>query len=325
MVRQKKLSKKLILIIVVVIVLILVFLMRFISKPELNENEPLIVTRFVSQNQIPISGYIQAARTQTLESPGEGIVESVPVKEGDVVKMNDVIFKLDDTEERYNLANQAYLMRQEEINASPRKLALMQEQYDMLKKKVDDKTVRAKFDGIIASLTVSEGEYALTKTNFGAIVDRSFLKATVEVTETDASKLQANQKVMLTFSSYEDEVEGFVVSYPSIARITDIGRTVVDTIIQVNNPPSSVLPGYSFDGYIIVGEPTDVLIVGAGAIRYVEGNPVVDKIVNGKTSVEVPVEIESYMLDGFVKIISGVEENDILVNHTTFDFDDGLQ
>ena len=302
----------------VIIPIIIVGVLFFIFKPKAKQEEklpPLTVTREISVNRIPISGYISAARTQILESPGEGLVESVPVKEGQKVREGDIIFKLDDSEQRYNLANQEFAMRQEEINASPRKLKLLHEQYDMLKKRLDDRTVRAKFNGVIASLTVTEGAYAVTKNNFGAIVDRSFLKATVEVNEMDAAKLKVNQKVELTFpSQMNTAVEGFVVSYPSIARVSDIGRTVVDTLIQVNNPPDEILPGYSFDGNIIVGETVDVLILETSGLRYVDGEPFVDRITNDKTEA-VAVKVEPYM-DGFVKIISGLNEGDTVVNHS---------
>lgn len=308
-------------IIIPVILIVIGIIIFFILKSKGKKDEklpPLTVTKETSGNNIPISGYISAARTQLLEAPGEGLVEYVPVKEGQAVKQGDIIFKLDDSEQRYNLANQEFTMRQEEINASPRKLALLREQYDMLKKRLDDRTVRAKFDGVIASLKVSEGEYAMPKNSFGAIVDRSYLKATVEVNEMDSAKLQVKQKVVLKFPSQQDlTVEGYVVSYPALARVTDIGRTVVDTLIQVDNPPDEILPGYSFDGNIIVGESSEVLILEAGGVRYVEGVPFADKIVGDKTE-EVKLEVAPYM-HGFVKIISGLAEGDTVVNHGSMD------
>ncbi|MEL3909164.1 MAG: efflux RND transporter periplasmic adaptor subunit [Treponemataceae bacterium] len=316
--KSKRFKKRFIIIPIILIIAVIIFL-KVKPKNEQDENlPPLTVIKEVSGNNIPISGYISAARTQLLESPGEGLVEYVPVKEGQTVKKGDIIFKLDDSEERYNLANQEFTMRQEEINASPRKLALLKEQYNMLKKRLDDRTVRAKFDGVIASLKVSEGEYAMPKNSFGAIVDRSYLKATVEVNEMDSANLQVNQKVMLNFPSQQNlVVEGYVVSYPALARVTDIGRTVVDTLIQVDNPPDEILPGYSFDGSIIVGESSEVLILETGGVRYVEGVPVADKIVGDSTE-EVQIEIEPYM-QGFVKIISGLAEGDTVVNHGSMD------
>lgn len=302
-------------IIVFVIAVILFFIFRPKTKKTNEDLPPITVTEETSNNQIPISGYILAARTQVLESPGEGLVEIVSVKEGQTVKEGDVIFKLDDSKQRYDLANQVFNMRQEEINASPRKMDLIKQQYDMLKKQLENRTVRAKFDGVVASLKVSEGKYALAKENFGTIVDRSFLKATVEVNEMDSSKLKVNQKVILNFPSQANlQVEGFVVSYPSIARVTEVGRTVVDTEIQINNPPSEILPGYSFDGNIIAGESEAILILQTEGLRYVDGKPVVDKIdPKTKATIETQVEVEPYMT-GFVKIVSGLKAGDQVKN-----------
>lgn len=306
--------KKRYIFIVLIVALVLFFIFKPKSEKVSEELPPLTVIEEVSRNQIPISGYISAARTQVLESPGEGLVESVHVKEGQSVKEGDIIFKLDDSKQRYDLADQVFSMKQEEINASPRKLELMKQQYDMLKKQLDNRTVRAKFDGVIASLKISEGKYAVAKENFGVIVDRSYLKATVEVNEMDSSKLKVKQQVILDFPSHSDlQVEGYVVSYPSIARVTEVGRTVVDTEIQIDNPPDEILPGYSFDGNIIVGETACALILESSGLRYIDGNPVVDKISETGEIQETPVEVEPYM-SGFVKIISGLKAGDQVKN-----------
>lgn len=274
---------------------------------------PLTVRKEIEKNQIEVSGYIEAAQTQILEAPGEGFIERVIVKEGDRVKKGTLLFTLDTDAQSYSLANHEFTMKQERINGASQKLMLMEQQRKFLKKQLDDRKIHAKFNGIIAALKITPGQYAKPKDQFGTLIDRSYLKATVEIAESDASKLAVGQKVKLTFPAEPKiPVEAEVISYPAIARRTGTGRTVVDATIRVNNPPEQILPGYSFNGIIVIGDDTETLIVEQDAIRYIEGNPFVDKISGEKTE-EIAVTVEPY-IRGFVKIISGVQEHDTLKN-----------
>ena len=280
------------------------------------ELPPLTVKKEGEHNQIEVSGYIEAAQTQVLEAPGEGFVEQVSVKEGDRVKKGTLLFALDTDKQRYDVARHAFSMKQEQINGASQKLLLMEQEQRLLEKQLADRKVYAKFDGIVAAFTVSQGQYAKTKDSFGTLIDRSYLKATVEIAESDASRLAVGQKVALSFPAEPDiRVQAEVVSYPSIARLTSLGRTVVDTLIRLDNPPEKILPGYSFNGTIVTGADSEALIVEQDAIRYVEGKPFVDKI-DGTIAQEIAVTVEPY-IKGFVKIISGVQEGDVLQNQAS--------
>ena len=274
---------------------------------------PLTVKKEIEHNQIEISGYIEAAQTQVLEAPGEGFVEQVLVKEGDRVKKGLLLFALDTDKQSYDVARQSFAIKQEQINGSSQKLRLMEQEQRLLEKQLADRKVYAKFDGIVAALIISQGKYAKAKDTFGTLIDRSFLKATVEIAESDASRLTVGQKVDMTFPAEPDiKVQAEVISYPAIARLTSLGRTVVDTLIRLDNPPEKILPGYSFNGTIVTGPDSEALIVEQDAIRYVEGKPFVDKI-DGTATQEIAVTVEPY-IKGFVKILSGVQENDVLKN-----------
>ena len=313
--RQRK-SRRTRITVIIVCVLALFCIWYFFLKPKNQQSAglaPLTVRKEIEHNQIEISGYIEAAQTQVLEAPGEGFVEQVLVTEGDRVKKGALLFALDTDQQSYNVAQHAFAIKQEQINGASQKLSLMEQEQRLLEKQLSDRKVYAKFDGIVAALTISQGQYAKAKDTFGTLIDRSFLKATVEIAESDASRLAVGQKVDMTFPAEPDiKVQAEVISYPSIARLTSLGRTVVDTLIRLDNPPEKILPGYSFNGTIVTGPDSEGLIVEQDAIRYVEGKPFVDKI-DGNTTQEIAVTVESYT-KGFVKIISGVQENDVLKN-----------
>jgi multidrug efflux pump subunit AcrA (membrane-fusion protein) len=231
------------------------------------------------QNTIEISGNIKAAQEQNIQAAGDGIAEEVFVKEGDRVRAGQLLFRLDDAQERYNLANHEFLMNQERINGISAKLALMEEQRKVLLKNIADRALEARFDGVIGSLNLSKGDYAKAQDIFGYLIDRSYLKATVEVVETDAARLKAGQTVRLSFPSFPNlKVEGKVVSYPAVGRITSRGATVLDTEIRIDNPPAEILPGYSFTGEIIGGPAERIVTVESAAIAYENGKAYAERI-----------------------------------------------
>ncbi|MGP1440577.1 MAG: efflux RND transporter periplasmic adaptor subunit [Treponema sp.] len=319
--RKKKKGKlKTILIILVLIVVFFVLYKKFFSKSTTTtaiELPPITVTKEVSKNQIQISGYIEAAQQQKFESPGEGIVETVKIKEGDKVKKGQLLFALDSKSQEVQLAKQVFAIEQEKINGASKKITLMQKERELLEKQLKDRSVYAKFDGVVAYLNLDQGQYAKAQDNFGTLIDRSYLKATVEVSESYAYRLAIGQKANLYFSAVPGVVvEGIVQAFPAIARLnSQRGNTVLDTKIIVENPPKGVLPGYSFSGSIIAGEDEEVLICDKSAIRYEEGQPFVDRILDDGKTQAIKVEVAPY-IQGFVKFYSGVEEGYKLKNQT---------
>ncbi|QQO09468.1 efflux RND transporter periplasmic adaptor subunit [Breznakiella homolactica] len=271
---------------------------------------------------IEITGNIKAAQQQNLQAAGDGTVEAVYVREGDRVKKGDILFRLDDSSERYNLANHDFQMNQERINGALGKLELMEQQREVLIKKIEDRRMTALFDGIIGQLTLTEGDYAKAQDNFGYLIDRSYLKATVEVVETDASRLKAGQRVTLTFPAYPDlHVEAKVLSFPAVGRITTRGTTVLDTEIRIDNPPAEILPGYSFDGEIISGEEEEIIMVEAAAIAYEGGQAYAEKT-DGETVLRADVEVVPYGRD-MVRILSGLNPGDTVKMQTEGGFSMG--
>ena len=318
--RKKRKGKVRKIVIFLILLLIIGFgIFKFLKKEEVAKIElpPIEVKKEISKNQIQISGYIEAAQEQKLQSPGEGIVSVVRIKEGDTVKKGQLLFSLDSTSQQVQLAKQSFAIEQEKINGAKRKIDLMEMERSLLAKQVKDRSVFAKFDGIVAYLNLTQDKYAKAQDDFGTIIDRSYLKATVEVSESDAYRLSLGQKAQLYFSALPNvEVVGIVKAFPAIARLnTQRGNTVLDTKIIVENPPDGVLPGYSFYGVIIAGDDEEILMCDKSAIRYDAGQPYVDRILDDGKIEALKVEISPY-IQGFVKFLSGVQEGWKLKNQS---------
>ena len=179
-------------------------------------------------------------------------------------------------------------------------------------RKIEDRSVKATFDGFIADLDVDVGDSLEAKDKVGTLVNTDYLTAEVEVTETDVAKLNVNQKVLFSFPAYNGIVEGRVISWPQIGTVTSRGSTVVNAKIRIDDYPAQILPNYSFTGKIEITEPETNLIVERYAIGYEDGNSFV-VTTDGK---RIEVKVRPYNAE-FVKILEGLSGGEELKAQST--------
>lgn len=283
------------------------------SKNKVGEEDVFKVFTETFENTIEISGNIEAADEQRMVAASDGTIEKVYFKEGDVIKKGQTLCLMDDLQQQYNIANMEFQLAQKRLTASPKELKLLEMQLQIQKKALENKKSIARFDGVIAKLAVAEGDYLEATNEIATIIDRSYLKATVEIAETDASKLRLNQKVKFTFPAYKEPVEGYVSYFPAVGKITSRGSTVVEAEIRIENPPKEILTGYSFTGTIQITEPIINVLVDSKAVSFSDEGTTVTKLEKNGTESVVLVEVVPYGKD-YVKVISGLSDGDIVVN-----------
>lgn len=293
----------------VVLVFGIVTARKIVSKGKTN-NTVYTVRSETYENVIQIAGTVAAAKSQILKSSNDGRVVAVYKKEGDSVKEGDVIVQLDDSEQLYNLANLDYEISVARQNQTSGKINLMQTQRKSLVRKVADRKITATFDGIIASLDVSTGDYLEAKDSIGTLVDTTYLTADVEVAETDVSKLKVGQKVIFSFPSYTGTAEGYLVSFPAIGEVTSRGATVVKAKVRLDDVPKSVLPNFSFTGKIQITEPVNKLVVERYAIGHDKGTAFVEIVGKGGVTRK-EVQVEPYGAN-YVNILGGLQGGEVL-------------
>lgn len=308
--RKKIISISLISVILIFSCVMIFFIFRKNDNSQ-NQNSIYIVKKEVIENNIEISGNIDAAEIQTLQAQGDGTVKKVFFKEGDYVKKGQVILQLDSDEEDYNIEKHDYEYEQRKISGAKKELDMLKKQRDMLLKKLEKRQVIARIDGILVDLDAAEEDYFEAASTVGSLVDRSYLKADVEIVESDAPKLKVGQLVKMNFPAYSEELQGVVYSCPNVARITSRGASVVDAEIHVYNPPAEILPKYSFTGKIEITAPQDVLIVHRNAIAREKGSAFVQRLKEDGSIEKIVVNIVPYDIE-YVKIISGLSEGDVL-------------
>ena len=262
----------------------------------------------IYENVIEIAGTISAAEQQTLQALSDGTVLAVYVEKGDTVKKGDIIIQLDATEQEYNLAKLDYDMASTKITGSQKQLELQQKQRLSLLQKIEDRKVKATFDGIIADLDVSVGDSMEAKDSVGTLVNVDYLIAEVEIPETDVSNLKTGQKVEFSFPAYNGTVEGYVVSWPAIGEVTSRGATIVKAKIRIDDYPPQILPNYSFTGKIQITEPVENVIVESYAVAREKGRAYVELAATGE---RIYVNVSPYG-SGYLKIENGLSGGEVL-------------
>ena len=159
---------------------------------------------------IDLSGYVEAYQSQTLIFRSTGTITEVSVNEGDTVKKGQCLAKMDDTTQQYAVADYEAQIEKAKVNGSTRDLELLQLQLKSAQNKLDYTRLYAGFDGIVASNDISVGDYYEAGDDAMKVIDRSKLKATVEIDEIDMVEAKSMDE--------EKNQSSFIGESPSIMR-----------------------------------------------------------------------------------------------------------
>lgn len=269
--------------------------------------EQTTVVREVEFSQtIDLSGHVEAYDTQVVVFRSTGAVTGVFVKAGDQVKKGDLLATIDDTSQAYNLANFESMIEEAELEGSKRKLELLEMQRTMAMNSLDYTKAYANFDGVVASVTVDEGDFFSAGDKAMVIIDRSKLKATVEIDEIDIQSITTGMEAVLTFDSLPGQtIVATVTNIPMLGRTTNQGIGVLDVEIVIEEPPTILAPGFTFAGTISADEVKKMLVIPTSAvITNRRGADTVRK--KGADGTPMTVEVTTkYLGEGMSEILTG--------------------
>lgn len=274
--------------------------------------ETATVEKRAMDDIIEVSGHLKAKDEQEIRAPAAGIVEAVSGRAGGRVAPGDPIASLGSTEPAYEVDKLAYQIEQERFSGNRRKVELLERELEVKRRAVDDLTIRAHIGGLISRLNLKPGDVLKEGESYGRVIDVSSLVADVEIGETDIPRARAGQGVEFRFPAIPGLVaNGRVASFPAEARINDKGLVVLDAKLVIDAPPAGLLPAYSFDAVIKVGESRDALVVDSRAVSYKAGKPVVERRAEDGSWRELQVETEGFG-SGLVRLVTGCAEGDVL-------------
>lgn len=276
------------------------------------------VTESVFTSTIDLSSYVEPNDIQKVLVRATGTVTDVFVKEGDRVKKGDVLIAIDNTDQLYNVASLEAELERIILTGSERERQLTELRLESARKKLDYTRAYANFDGVVASVDVSVGDYFDAGSSAMTIIDRSTLKATVEIDEIDMQYVALGQKAVLYFDSYpESSIEAIVEYIPMIGRYTNQGIGVMDVELKIPSPPSTIAPGYTFEGTITSDSEAKILLLPQSAVTTTRGSSSVTRKNSDGTTTRVTVTVK-YLGEGMSQLLSGdIKAGDTLVVRRT--------
>ena len=272
-----------------------------------------VVEKTIYTTQVEVSGYLEANDIQNVRFRSTGVVTDLYIEEGDTVKKDQLLAKLDSTNEDNQLKQIEDNIRKYSIYGSVAEQESAEIQKENIEKTLEYKQTFANFDATVAAVSIDVDDYFEAGSVVATLVDISKLKAIVEVDEIDMKHVELGQLVNLTSDAYPGvEFEARVSYIPMLAKFTEKGIGVVEVELTIDNPPKGLRPGYSFEGTIEVDGlvemvliPQEAIVVGLGGV-----STVTKKTAEGTETVEVKL---NYLGEGYYELVSGdVKAGDVL-------------
>ena len=183
-------------------------------------------------------------------------------------------------------------------------------------KQLDEATITAPFDGLVASVYVEEEDIISAAMPILHLIDLTSMELDAEVDEIDIPDVKLGQSVIIEVDALPAlQLEGKVISI-ALLPTTLAGLVVYEVKISLDVPPDSELKiGMSAIADIIIHQRSNVLLVPERAVTQdSQGNPMVRVMVNEQIeerSVGVGIS------DGYqTEIVSGLQEGDVVVWET---------
>ncbi|MCF0262030.1 MAG: efflux RND transporter periplasmic adaptor subunit [Sphaerochaetaceae bacterium] len=281
-------------------------------------NEPVYTKAYLStySSEIDVSGYVEAYQTQDVKIRATGAVTGVFVKEGDRVTKGQLLATIDSTDQNYSVARLEQELEVKKISgtSSARDIELLEMQLESAIQKLENTKAYANFDGVVISVSIEEGDYFDAGQAVMTIIDDSKLKASVEIDEIDIQVVKVGDIATLSSDSAMGEsFEGYVSYIPMIGRYSNQGIGVMDVELTIENAPSGLKPGFSFEGTIGAESEQSLLLVPQAAVTTSRGVSTVEKVMEDGSTQKTTVVVK-YLGENVYQIVSGdVVEGDTLV------------
>lgn len=210
-------------------------------------------------------------------------------------------------------------------------LSLKQRQNSLFdaREKLTDYFIRAPFDGVIVVSDIKKGDVASSGTILATLITKQKI-AEISLNEVDVAKVQVGQKVTLTFDAVSDlTITGLVAEVDALGTVSQ-GVVTYKVKIAFDTQDDRIKSGMSVAASVILEAKPDVVVVPNSAIKtqgvssYVEMPGPLDLssaqvstngILLNDALVRRTVEI-GLSNDEFTEILSGLNENDLVLTRT---------
>lgn len=295
---------------IVSIVLVLLIALGIVLIPRLfksqsafdpKQQRTTVVRKGEISTTITGSGPIKSSDRMEMVARGITTVNKVYFKEGDRVKVGDLLVELDNTDAK--------------LAVEKNKSSLLQTQMTQENniEGLDSLSVNAPFNGQVTSIAVKEGSVIPKNSTVLTIVDTSKLKVLFQFSGPGMKEVSTGNKAVVYIQDFMEMFEGTVTYVSSTPYSTESGGEVYNVEVEINNP-GSISEGMSASAEINTSRGT-MESIGSGSLVYVNRTDI--KCDGGGTVKKIIVKEKEHVKKG--ELLAVIENKELAVTKQTTD------
>jgi membrane fusion protein (multidrug efflux system) len=302
------------------------------SKGKDGKNKVMTLSGIVVQtqtfdNNLSLSGSIEANEQVEIRSEVSGIVESINFREGTTVSKGQLLFKVNDVELRAQLAQaktkeglasenerraklllEKEAISQEEYDVAKADFKLAKAQTQLIQAQIAKTTVRAPFSGKIGLRSISKGTYVTSTTVIANLVNTNQVKITFSIPEKYATKMKVNSPLSFTVAGSK---ETYTAKIYAIEPQIDVTTRTLQMRAIAQNSEGKLIPGTFANVALPLENINDALLVPTEALIPVQNGKKIFVSIHGKAK-EIMVETGA-RTDKNILILSGLKAGDTVL------------
>lgn len=287
----------------------------------------IVVKTQIFDNNLSLSGSIEANEQVEIRSEVSGIVESINFKEGSYVSKGQLLFKVNDVELRAQLAQaktkeglaaenerraklllEKEAISQEEYDVAKADFKLAKAQTQLIQAQIAKTAVKAPFSGKIGLRSISPGTYITPSLLVAKLVNINQLKISFSIPEKYANQVKSNTKLSFTVAG---STEKFTASIYAIEPEVEIATRTLQVRAIAENRDGKLLPGTFANVELPLDIIKDAVVIPSEAIVPVQNGKKVFILKDGKAK-EMIIETTT-RTDASVLVLSGLKAGDTLI------------
>lgn len=287
----------------------------------------IVVKTETFDNNLSLSGSIEANEQVEIRSEISGIVEGIYFQEGSNVSKGQVLFKVNDSELRAQLSQantkenlaaenerraklllQKEAISQEEYDVARAEYASAKAQTQLIKAQIAKTSVRAPFSGKIGLRSISPGTYISPSLLVAKLVNTNKLKVTFSIPEKYASQVKMNSTLTFKVAGSDQE---YTAKVYAIEPEVEIATRTLKVRALAENKNGKLFPGTFADIELPLDIIEDAIVIPTEAIIPVQDGKKVFISNNGMAK-EVKVETAT-RTDASILVLSGLKAGDTVL------------
>jgi membrane fusion protein (multidrug efflux system) len=297
------------------------------GKPEAIRLSGIVVQPQTFENNLSLSGSIEANEQVEIRSEVSGIVESINFQEGSYVRKGQLLFKVNDIELRAQLSQantKESLASENERRAKLllKKEAISQEEYDvarteyastkaqiqLIKAQISKTEVKAPFAGKIGLRSISIGTYITPTVLVASLVNIGKLKITFSIPEKYATQVKNNTILSFTVAGSTDI---YTAKIYAIEPTIEIATRTLRLRAIAENKDGKLLPGTFANVELPLDVIKDAILVPSQAVIPIQNGKKIFISDMGKAK-EIMVETAT-RTDASILVLSGLKAGDTVI------------